>query len=139
MSVLWPEHGGWYEGVVTAVDAATGAHCTLYGFKTATEELCWSNLRDMPDSFRMLGPASPALVAEIKALQAAGAGEAAEVVAVAAPTALGEMNWEQLGAKLEKTQSAAVTDDIGREVAARKAAILARLAALGDDSSSDEE
>jgi hypothetical protein len=135
VSVSWPDFGGWYEGVVTAVDAATGAHCTLYGFKTDNEELCWFNLRDMPDSFRVLGPASPALVAQIKALR--GDEAAAEAAAVAAPT--GEMSWEQLEAKLQKTMSEAVTDGIGRDVAARKAAIMARLAVLGDDSSSDEE
>jgi hypothetical protein len=138
VSVSWPDYGGWYEGVVTAVDPATGEHCTLYGFKTDKEELCWFNLRNMPDSFRVLGPASPALVAQIKALQ--GDEAAADPAAVAAPTGqLGELSREELEAKLAKTNSEAVTDDIGRVKAARKADILARLAALGDDSSSDEE
>lgn len=141
VSVSWPNYGGWFDGVVTAVNAATGEHCTLYGFKTDKEELCWSNLRNTPDSVRVLGPASATLVAQIQAWQWEDAGEEpAQPAAAAAPTGqLGELSWESLEAKLAKTNSEAVTDNIGRVAAARKADILARLAALGDDSSSDEE
>jgi hypothetical protein len=145
VKVFWSDYGQWYEGVVSAVNETTGEHCTLYGFGTDAEEVCWHNLREWPvGCMSILGKASPALIAKIDAWQR---GEDDAVAPPppppppqAASNALGEMSWEQLEAKLDKTNSEAMVDNIGREVAARKADLLARLAALGDsDDESDME
>lgn len=43
---LWPEDGGWFEGVVTDYSAANRQHCITYNFNTDDESFEWYDLRN---------------------------------------------------------------------------------------------
>ena len=139
VSVYWPEYSSWFEGVVVDVDAA-GQHLTLYP-ETKEEFRC--NLHAWTDGMKVLGPASPQLLAQLAAYgwgpaaATAAAPLAAPVAAVAgaaaaAPNQLRALSWEQLEVKLNGARSANTVNAIENEVALRTAAIQAQLAALGE-------
>ncbi|DBB17059.1 hypothetical protein WJX82_011497 [Trebouxia sp. C0006] len=43
---LWPEDGGWFEGVVTDYSAVNKQHCITYKFNTDDESFEWYDLRN---------------------------------------------------------------------------------------------
>ncbi|KAL3134030.1 hypothetical protein ABBQ32_008464 [Trebouxia sp. C0010 RCD-2024] len=52
---LWPEDGGWFEGVVTDYSALDSTHCITYNFNTNDESFEWYDLRNRnPDECKVL-------------------------------------------------------------------------------------
>ena len=139
VSVYWPEYSGWFEGVVVDVNAA-GEHLTFY---PETHEEFQCDLHAWTDGMKVLGPASPQLLAQ---LAAHGYGPAAATAAVpvaaplapavgaaaAASTQLRALTLEQLVAKAQGARSTNTVCAVEHELALRKAAMQAHLAALGD-------